>query len=583
MRRGSNRGNNGYIGVNQANIPTSGVIGPNKLYNTEIYEQPIYPAENSKDALGLTAYYTYNRPTEWPALPDVTAGTQQIMGLHAVYNNDSNVCAVQIQGAYNVDWGDGTTGAFASNAVATKRYDTTTYAGLTSSVVTSRGGTYKTVLIKITPQTGQNFTTVDFMATPTGITGWPTTTGGLWLDIRMAGANVTTLVVSKWYYNSRANNMLELFEYVGPAALTSLQFISCTSLRKIVQFPSTRAITNGFGSLFHTCYSLQEMPASILDGLINSSTVTSMNYTFYYMYSLRYFPVSNFNVPNVNSLSGVFLGCQIAKRLPVIKDTSKVTLFDSAFNSCYNVEVFPPVNTGAATNMSYMYNTCYSMIAPPSGLSTGNVTNFQGMFNGCVRMVSAPVLNTSKATDMSLMFAGCSALKTIPQYDYSRATTLAQFGRYSGIQWAPTFNTGLSLTTVANMWEFNPRLLDAPLIENMTNVTTIANMFNGCEAIRTIPGITFANHTTTTTPFGTYNASSLNHLKNLASIDAKGISFSIDLRNAVMGATALNTLYTNLATVGVSGAGARTLQVSGNWGYTASDRMIAISKGWAVS
>ena len=50
-----------------------------------------------------------------------------------------------------------------------------------------------------------------------------------------------------------------------------------------------------------------------------------------------------------------------------------------------------------------------------------------------------------------------------------------------------------------------------------------------------------------------------------------------------MGATALNTLYTNLATVGVSGAGARTLQVSGNWGYTASDRMIAISKGWSVS
>lgn len=584
MRRGSNRGNNGYIGVNQANIPTTGVIGPNKLYNTEIYETPVYVGSNTRDALGLTASYTYNRPTEWLALPDVTAGTQQIMGLHAVYNNDSNVCAVQIQGAYTVDWGDGTSPVnYASNTVATKRYDTTTYAGLTSSVVTSRGGTYKTVLIKITPQAGQNFTTVDFMATPTGITGWPTTTGGLWLDIRMAGANVTTLTVSKWYYNARANNMLEQFEYVGPAALTSMAWISCTSLRRIVQFPSTRGV-NAWNSMFHTCYSLQEMPASLLDGLINNSNITtSSSYVFYYNHSLRYFPVSHFNLPNITNLEGMFLGCQVVKRLPTIRDTSKVTNFSNTFNSCSSVEVFPPVNTTSATNTAYMFNTCYSMLLPPTGLSTGNVTNMEGMFNSCHRMQIAPQLNTSRNANFLLMFAGCAALKTIPQYDYSRATTLSQFGRYSGIQWAPTFNTGLSLTSVANMWEFNPRLLDAPLIENMTNVTTIANMFNGCEAIRTIPGITFANHTTTTTPFGTYNVSSLNHLKNLASIDAKGISFNTDLRFAVMGATALNTLYTNLATVGVSGAGARTLQVSGNWGYTASDRMIAISKGWSVS
>jgi hypothetical protein len=230
-----------------------------------------------------------------------------------------------------------------------------------------------------------------------------------------------------------------------------------------------------------------------------------------------------------------------------------------------------------------MFNACYSMLLPPTGLSTGNVTNMEGMFNNCLRMQIAPQLNTSRNANFLVMFSNCASLKTIPQYDYSRATTLSQFGRYSGIQWAPTFNTGLSLTNVSNMWEFNPRLLDAPLIENMTNVTTIASMFNNCEAIRTIPGITFVNHTTTTTPFGTYNVSSLNHLKNLASIDAKGISFNTDLRFAVMGATALNTLYTNLATVGVSGAGARTLQVSGNWGYTASNRMIAISKGWSVS
>lgn len=583
MKRGSNRGNNGYIGVNQANVPTTGVVGPNKLYNVELFETPIYPNENTRDALGFTASYTYNRPTEWPALPDVTAGTQQIVGLHAVYDNDSNVCAVQIQGAYNVDWGDGTTGAFASNTVATKRYDRTSYAGLTSNVVTSRGGAYKTALIRITPQTGQNLTTIDFVATPTGITGWPTTTGGLWLDIRMAGANVTTLTVSKWFYNSRPNNLLEQFEYVGPAALTSMAWISCTHLQRIVSFPSTRGV-NSWNSMFHTCYSLLEFPASLLDGLINNGSVTSLGYTFYYMHNLRYFPVSHFNLPNLVSLEGTFTGCQSVERVPVVRDTSKVTTMNSMHNSCYNLKTFQDFNdTNALTNTAYMFNACTSMVLPPRGLSTGLVTNAQGMFNACYKLVKAPELNLSRNADFSLFFGGCNALRNIPQYDYSRATTLSQFGRYSGIQWAPTFNTGLSLTNVSMMWEFNSRLTDVPLITNVTNVTNISSMLNGCQAVRTIPGITFGNHTTTTNAFGAYNVSNLNHLKCLSAVSARGMSFAMDLRFSVMGSTALNDLYTNLATVGVSGSNTRSLQVSGNWGYTASDRMIAISKGWNVT
>jgi len=240
MKRRSS-GNNGYIGYNQSAITNSGIVNLQKLYNTELNELPKYLFGTTGAALvsgntsGLPAI-NYERPTGWVTLPSVTAGSQQAVGAFAVFDNESNVCALQVQGAYNVDWGDGTTGAYASSAVATKRYDQTTYAGLTSDVV--RG--YKTVLIKITPQAGQNLTYLDFVATPTGITGWRSTSSSNWLDIKMSAPNLVTLVVSRWYVTSISNRMLETFEFIGTAPITSFNFISCFSLKKLIDFPSPR-------------------------------------------------------------------------------------------------------------------------------------------------------------------------------------------------------------------------------------------------------------------------------------------------------------------------------------------------------
>jgi hypothetical protein len=73
-----------------------------------------------------------------------------------------------------------------------------------------------------------------------------------------------------------------------------------------------------------------------------------------------------------------------------------------------------------------------------------------------------------------------------------------------------------------------------------------------------------------------------NSTQTLLSVGLIGASFTHSLANNVLGSTALNEIYTNLATVGLSGSNARTLTVSGNWGYTASNRTIAIGKGWAV-
>jgi len=569
MKRRSS-GNNGYVGYNQSEITNSGILNLQKLYNTELNELPYYSFGITGESLvsGNTSglpQINYERPAGWIALPSVTADSQQIVGAFAVYDNESNVCALQIQGAYDVDWGDGTTGSYSSSAVAVKRYDQATYAGLTSDVV--RG--YKTVLIKITPNGNQNLTYVDLVATPTGITGWRITSSSNWLDIKMSAPNLVTLVVSRWFVTNISNRMLETFEFIGTAPITSFTFISCFSLKKIIDFPSTRLVTGSWQSLFHSCFSLQEFPTKILDGISNTTNVA---YLFYYCFNLKSVPP--LDTKNCTNFIGMFLGCNNLRQVPYL-NTSKGTNFSNMFNDCKMLEEIPTIDTTLGTNFSYMFNACSNLKRIQPVLAGASGTNFQNMFSNCPSLTSIPYINTSNGTNFQSMLQGI-ACNTIPKYDYSNATNLSFFLRYAqGVNYVPDFNTGASLTNCQYMFETANGLQVCPGI-TMTNVTNVNNMFSNMAALRVVPSLNLSKVTTGTNMFQ-------NTTYTLSSVGLTGVSFSINLTNNIMGATALNNLYNSLATVGASGSGVRTIQVSGNWGYDDSDKTIAIGKGWAVS
>lgn len=574
MKRGSRNGNNGYVGVDQTTLPKNGVITTNKTYNIGIRDLPVYQFGNTGNAFGVPDG-NYVRPSQWLELPAVTAGSQNIVGLFAVYNDESNVCAVQVQGAYNVDWGDGTTGAFGNNVVATKRYDQTTYSGLTSNVVTNRGNNYKTLIIRITPQSGQNLTTINFCATPTGVTGYSSLASSQWLDIRMSAPNLTTLSVSNWYVNNISNRYLELFEFIGNSNLSSFSFISCFSLKKIIAFPSTRTMgAVSWQSVFHTCFSLQEMPSSILDGI---SRATTLAYTFYQCQNLRNIPLESLNVANSTSLEGTFINCFQLSRCPTFINTNRVTNYSGTFQGC-RIEEIPYLDTTSCTNFQGMLSGCYNLRKIQDTFPGASGTNFQATFQNC-GLQKLPNINTSNGTNFSYFINNAVSLETIPQYDYSKATNLSFFARYSGaLKYVPNFNTTSSLTNTSYMFDNCTSLVACPNFSGFTGVDNTSFMFNQCAALRTVPSITMGNVTTSTDMFR-YN-------QTIASVGLIGISFTFALNangNNIMGPTALNNLYTNLATVGASGSNARTISVSGNWGYTASDRSIATGKGWLVN
>ena len=78
------------------------------------------------------------RPGSWLALPDVT-GLQKFAGLHAVFP-DSNFVALSAEGAYTVNWGDGSgdtnvaTGVTAERNIAWADAPNTSDVGIASAV-----------------------------------------------------------------------------------------------------------------------------------------------------------------------------------------------------------------------------------------------------------------------------------------------------------------------------------------------------------------------------------------------------------------------------------------------------------------
>lgn len=93
-------------------------------------------------------------------------------------------------------------------------------------------------------------------------------------------------------------------------------------------------------------------------------------------------------------------------------DTSNVTDMSYMFNDCYSLTTIPQLDTSNVTTMDYMFNNCHSLTTIPL-LDTSKVTSLFAMFYNCKALTTIPALDTSKVTDLSYMFYRCSSLKSI--------------------------------------------------------------------------------------------------------------------------------------------------------------------------
>jgi hypothetical protein len=283
------------------------------------------------------------RPADWLPLPEVFAGEQKITALFAVFNNTSNFVAFTIGGAYTVDWGDGTIQSFAAGATAQRNY---AFSTINAGTLSTLG--YRQAIITVTPQAGQDFTSVNF-AVKHPQAGLQSSYAAGWLDINMAGALISSLVI---------NSYLPL-------------------LRRF-NFPGVNAVTN-FTSFCQGCYSLVSLPA------INTAAGT--NFT-------------NF-----------CLNCVSLVSLPAI-NTAAGTNFTNFCQGCFSLVSLPAINTAAGTNFTNFCLNCVSLVSLPA-INTAAGTNFTNFCQGCVSLSRSRITGASRTISYANMRLGAVELAEI--------------------------------------------------------------------------------------------------------------------------------------------------------------------------
>jgi hypothetical protein len=337
------------------------------------------------------------RPSDWPALPAVADTDQVFYGLHAVFDHESNFATIRCQGAFTVDWGDGSSPVnVASNTTAEYNYS---YAAAGLGAVTSRG--YKTAIVTVTPQAGQTLSVIDLSLKHTQ-SGLVNGHSSQWLDMRLAMNNVgtvTTFVNANWLHR-----LLERFEWVGGSSVQT-NFTSflrdCSSLQSLPLFNTAAGTT--FTAFLQGSTSLQQVP------LFDTSSGTSFQNFLSGNTSLQQVPL--FDTAAGINFVGFFIGNTSLQQVPLF-DTSSGTNFQDFLRSCTSLQQVPLFDTSSGTNFQRFLSSNTSL-QQVSLFDTSSGTNFLGFLELCASLQSAPAFNFTSGTNLTNTLGGNVSLSRI--------------------------------------------------------------------------------------------------------------------------------------------------------------------------
>lgn len=309
------------------------------------------------------------RPSDWIAIPSIANNEEVIYILMAVTDQSSNHIAFLVQGAYTVDWGDGSAPVnYATNTQAEYNY---TYGSLPiGTTTTNNGATIRQTLIKITPQAANNITLINFQRTHTALPSAGVENYKV-LDMVFNIPNITGSTSVLGGAATRYNYCQRVWiKQIGAITSLSSFFANFSSLENLPLF-ETSSVTN-FNSCFQSCTSLMDVP------LLNTSACINLTSMFASCVSLVEVPL--FNLSNVTSTSNMFAGCSSLKFIPAF-NLSSCTSLSTMFNGCINLQYVPVLNTALVTTVGNMFPACSALLsfeATDMSLVTVNITWLNG-------------------------------------------------------------------------------------------------------------------------------------------------------------------------------------------------------------
>jgi surface protein len=412
--------------------------------------------------------------------------------------------------------------------------------------------------------------------------------------------NVTDM--SSMFASCNALENAPVMNTINVTAMSQM-FQSCPRLQQVPLYNTSRCLN--MSQMFQNCSRLTALP------MFDTSNVTNFSYMFSACRSLTNVPL--FDTKKATSTLLMFDGCSKLRTVPKF-DLGKVTDVSSMFANCTQLLEVPLFNTCSVTVATSMFSGCSSLRSVPP-FNTKNVISIGGMFSSCVSLTECPQFDFSKATTLSSMFSGCTNLKEYGNIDAPFATLAnSMFStctnlRKVGTLYLPACSDLSSMFSSCTVLESPPEII--AMGSSLSGTVSFSSMFQSCSSLKYLPLFNVSTSISNTTvsyssmfnsvprvaeipeydfigSTGSNNTSSFSNIfsgmNTLRRIRARNFCQSFSLPNPnMMGATALNELYTNLAVVGASGAGAKTITVTGSLGTAGDNPAIATAKGWTVT
>jgi surface protein len=232
------------------------------------------------------------------------------------------------------------------------------------------------------------------------------------------------------------------------------------------------------------------------------------------------------------SLADLFFGCS---RLQSVNETewnmANINNVGNIFRSCSAIFKLNCLNwnINGITTWANAFLGCNGLVSFKASSGKINSTSLVNLFNSCYALEELDLSgwDVSSVTSMLGMFGSCFSLRDL------------------------------------NITGWDTSAVNSPVA-----------MFTSCTSLQKIPAINLS----AVTSFGGGGGQFCNASTSLTRVSATGINATITFASCMLGADALNEIYTNLS---ANGAG-KTITVTGNYGTASDNPSIATAKGWTV-
>jgi hypothetical protein len=391
---------------------------------------------------------------------------------------------------------------------------------------------YKTVVVQVYPQNGQNLTKLDLNQKHNQSLLNFYSSG--WLDVSLYAPNCTDLRVGVQNPDTGSSNIsigyLEQINIISSDLRQCRNLLAyCYSLQSIKNLVTSSAPATSMSCTFTDSGDLVTASNhgfrngdSVIFTAINSTTGITVNSQYYvinkdtntFQISTTYGgtaeilttdgtgialrgtdcgnmfdscnslkSVSLFDTSSVIDFYCMFLYCNALKSVPLFDTVSGIN-FGSMFESCVSLKLIPLFNTSASIFFGGMFRYCSALKSVPL-FDTSSGTSFSSMFQYCNSLESVPLLDTSSGINFSYMFQNCTSLKSVPLFDTSSGINFSSmFYNCNILKSVPLFNTS-SGTSFSSMFRSCYSLKSVPLF-NTSSGTDFTYMFYG-NSLKSVP------------------------------------------------------------------------------------------------